>query len=73
MKDGGKRAIKNGVCSSVEQAQERKDEEAAKGKGKYTIVERPGAFIKCRDYCPVRNFCKFNVYKGLENDIVTEE
>jgi hypothetical protein len=33
---------------------------------KVDIVERPGAYIKCRDYCISRAVCPHNPYRGQE-------
>ncbi len=36
---------------------------SSKEKKQFFIEHRPGARIRCRDYCAVRNFCPNNIYK----------
>jgi len=57
MREGRKSAIK--LCDTKAQAEERKFQEVGKGKGKVSIVLRPGKDIRCDDYCPVRKWCPF--------------
>jgi hypothetical protein len=62
MKKKQKRAVR--VLESMESAQAWLDE----GKGDIIHV-RPGASVRCMDYCPVNQFCNF--YKSME--VTTDE
>lgn len=65
MKAGRKTAMR--VLKGLGEAQEWQ-----KKNGGETIEMRPGAFIRCRDYCPVRTVCQFNIYKeGTSNDSIS--
>ena len=59
MKEGRKSALR--VLNSKEEAEKWLD--TAKEGGKVGIVERPGEYIRCRDYCQVRAVCSANPYR----------
>lgn len=62
-KVGGKRALR--VLDTAERAQEwGKEHQAEKPKDKLEIHERPGSFVRCERFCPVRAFCELNPYNN---------
>jgi hypothetical protein len=64
MKGRGKKAVR--VFNDEETA--RKYIGAKGDQSEYRIEERPGQYIRCEGYCPVRAFCKYNPYREVSDD-----
>lgn len=58
MKEGRKSAVK--LHDTIFGA----EKHAAELGAKHSVVERPGECTRCKSYCPVREFCEYNIYKN---------
>jgi len=67
MKKGRKTAIKlYRVSEYADAAKTLAEKHAERLGGQHYVEHRPGEYVRCKNYCPVRNICPHNPYRETE-------